>query len=692
MNIKDAEGFLSQLPLPAAHFNPSGEVVFLNSAFTKLLGYTKADIPTVEAHWPVFFPDDAYRKKVQKDWVTMLEESAKLGLPIQPMLLDIVAKNGEVKKLEVHSLQMGDMAITMWIDFTAKLKAEEELRIAAIAFDSEAVMLITNSAGVIIRVNKAFTRLTGYTSEDALGQTPAMLKSGRHDKEFYQHMWSILLEKGYWQGVMWNKRKNGSFYVDLLTITAVVSPDGRVSHYVGTYSDITHSKETEAKIYRLSYYDPITQLPNRRLLQERLEQVLTSTKRSGTYGALLFIDLDKFKMLNDTRGHDVGDMLLQQVAERLVSCLSEADTVARLGGDEFVVMLKCLSENLIEAVAQAEVAGEKILATFNQSYLLAGYEHHITASIGVTMFSGNLSSSEELLKQADIAMYQSKTDGRNTLRFFDPEMQAIVSKRASLEADLREALAQKQFVVYYQPQVAGDGRYTGAEALVRWLHPQRGLVSPLEFIPLCEETGLVLPLGHWVLETSCIQLAKWAEKPDTAHLSIAVNVSANQFHQENFVDQVLEALSNAGANPYKLKLELTESMLVSDVENIIAKMSILKDHGVTFSLDDFGTGYSSLSYLKRLPLDQLKIDQSFVRNILTDPNDAAIAKTIISLSDSLGLKVIAEGVEIDAQKDFLARHGCHAFQGYLFSKPVPIEKFEQLLGEFHSKVHHSLDK
>ncbi|MCF7971068.1 MAG: GGDEF domain-containing phosphodiesterase [Methylococcaceae bacterium] len=308
----------------------------------------------------------------------------------------------------------------------------------------------------------------------------------------------------------------------------------------------------------------------------------------------------------------------------------------------------------------------------------------VPPSIGVTMFSGNLRSSEELLKQADIAMYQSKTDGRNTLRFFDPEMQEIVTQRASLETDLREALEQRQFVVYYQPQVVGDGRYTGAEALVRWRHPQRGLVSPQDFIPLCEETGLILPLGHWVLETACMQLAKWAEKPGMDHLSIAVNVSANQFHQANFVDQVLAVLRNAGANPHKLTLELTESILVSDVENIIAKMSILKGHGVTFSLDDFGTGYSSLSYLKRLPLDQLKIDQSFVRNILTEPNDAAIAKTIISLSDSLSLRVIAEGGEIDAQKDFLARYGCHAFQGYLFSKPVPIEKFEQLLKSRHT--------
>ena len=422
MNANDAKSFLSQLPLPAAHFNPSGEVVYLNSAFTKLLGYTKEDIPNVEAHWSLFFPDEVYREKVQKDWFTALEMSAKSGVPIQPMLLDIVAKNGEVKKLEVHSLQVGDLALTMWIDFTEKFKAEDELRIAAIAFDSEAGVIITDSDGVIIRVNKAFTRLTGYSSEDALGQTPALLKSGKHDKEFYQRMWHSLQEKGGWHGELWNKRKDGSIYAELLTITAIVSFDGRTRNHVGTFSDITQKKAAEAEIHRLAYYDSLTQLPNRRLLEERLGQALISTNRSKLYGALLFIDLDKFKKLNDTRGHDVGDMLLQQVAERLVSCLREGDTVARLGGDEFVVMLKGLNANRMEAVVQTEVTGKKILTTLNQPYLLAGQEHYSTPSIGVTMFSGNLPSSEELLKQADIAMYQSKTEGRNRLRFFNPEI------------------------------------------------------------------------------------------------------------------------------------------------------------------------------------------------------------------------------------------------------------------------------
>ena len=426
----------------------------------------------------------------------------------------------------------------------------------------------------------------------------------------------------------------------------------------------------------LAFYDPLTQLPNRRLLMDRLVQALASSARSGHPGALLLIDLDNFKTLNDTLGHDKGDLLLQQVGQRLVSCVREGDTVARLGGDEFVVMLEVLSENPVEAATQAEAVGAKIIATLNQPYQLTGHANRSTPSIGLTLFTGHQNSIDELLKQADLAMYQSKTAGRNTLRFFDQKMQAVATDRAALEADLREALLQQQFLLYYQPQVMGEGRLTGAEALVRWQHPQRGMVSPAEFIPLAEETGLILPLGHWVLETACAQLARWATRPETKHLTLAVNVSANQMHQADFVAQVLAVLDKTGANPQHLKLELTESLLVSNVESAIAKMAALKALGVGFSMDDFGTGYSSLSYLKRLPLDQLKIDRGFVRDILTDPNDAAIARMVIALAESMGLAVIAEGVEIEAQRNFLSCLGCHAYQGYLFSRPLPIDEFE----------------
>ncbi len=434
-------------------------------------------------------------------------------------------------------------------------------------------------------------------------------------------------------------------------------------------------KGAEEVAMNLAFYDTLTQLPNRRLLMDRLARALASSAGSGNRGALLLIDLDNFKTINDTLGHDKGDLLLQQVGQRLVDCVREGDTVARLGGDEFIVILELLSKNAEEAAAQTEAVGIKILAALTQPYQLSGNENRSTPSIGLTLFEGHNAAIEELLKQADLAMYQAKTAGRNTQRFFDQKMQDIASDRATLEADMREALRLKQFILYYQPQIIGDSQLTGAEALIRWKHPQRGLVSPAEFIPMAEETGLILPLGYWVLETACTQLANWALNPSTAHLTLAINVSANQMHQNDFVSQVVEVLGKTGANPLRLKMELTESLLVSNVESAIAKMMTLKDLGVGFSLDDFGTGYSSLSYLKRLPLNQLKIDQGFVRDILTDANDVAIAKMVIALAQSMGLAVIAEGVEAEAQRGFLADLGCNAYQGYLFSRPLPIHEF-----------------
>jgi diguanylate cyclase (GGDEF)-like protein len=431
------------------------------------------------------------------------------------------------------------------------------------------------------------------------------------------------------------------------------------------------------KIKKLAFYDPLTSLPNRRLLLILLERTLAASSRHQRNGALLFIDLDNFKVLNDTLGHDKGDLLLQQVAQRLSACIREGDTVARLGGDEFVVMLKDLSENPQEAAKDAKTVGENILVALNQIYQLAGYEHNCSASIGVTLFADRHGTIDDLLKQADLAMYQAKAAGRNSLRFFDPEMQAQIMARAVMESDLREAILKDEFHLYYQVQVAGERRLTGAEALVRWEHPQRGIVLPAEFIPLAEETGMILALGNWVLESACTQLAIWATRPEMAHLTVAVNVSARQLHHSDFVNQVLAVLERTGAKPHRLKLELTESLLISNVEDVIAKMTALKARGVGFSMDDFGTGYSSLSYLKRLPLDQLKIDQSFVRDILIDPNDAAIAKMIVALADSLGLAVIAEGVETEAQRDCLALMGCHTHQGYLFSRPLPLAEFEE---------------
>jgi diguanylate cyclase (GGDEF)-like protein len=447
------------------------------------------------------------------------------------------------------------------------------------------------------------------------------------------------------------------------------------------YQFYTLRKEAVTKIERLAFYDPLTGLPNRRLLQDRLKLALAVSHRTGRQGALLFIDMDNFKTLNDNFGHHMGDLMLQVVAQRLKSCVRECDTVARLGGDEFVVVLEALSQLTLDSAVQAEMIGHKIIDILNQPYQLGTYEYHSTPSIGITLFNGQEQSSAELLKQADIAMYQAKTSGRNALRFFNQTMQATINARVSLEEDLRLGLKANQFILYYQPQVNHGGQIIGAEVLIRWQHPQRGLVPPAEFIPLAEETHLILNIGEWVLETACAQLKIWEGSELTRHLELAVNVSARQFHQIDFVMQVSQILNFNGINPTLLKLELTESLVLNDIDDTILKMNALRKIGVRFSMDDFGTGYSALSSLKKLPLDQLKIDQSFVRDISIDPDNTIIVETIIAMANKLNMEVIAEGVETEAQREFLQQHNCLLFQGYLFSRPVPIEEFELLLNK-----------
>ena len=565
------------------------------------------------------------------------------------------------------------------IDLTAQNAAEDQLRKLSLAVDqSPSSIVITNTDAEIEYVNDAFVQNTGYSREVAIGQNPRILQSGRHSRNFYLDMWRDLTRGKAWKGELHNKRKDGTEYTEFVVIAPLRQTSGQISHYVAVKDDITARKTAEDNANTLAFFDPLTHLPNRRLLIDRLARALAANERIKKCGALLLIDLDNFKMLNDTLGHDIGDLLLQGVAQRLSENVRECDTVARLGGDEFVVLLENLSEHSQIAATQAKQIGEIVLSALKRPYDLAANPCLSTTSIGITLFASH-QQIEDVLKQAELAMYQVKSTGRNGLRFFDPEMQKAVSIRAGLEADLHKAIEKGQFSLHYQVQMTSDRRLMGAEVLLRWYHPERGMVSPADFIPLSEETGMILPIGHWVLQTACTQLATWAPQLALSHLTLAVNVSAYQFKQPDFVQEVLSILDHSGANPKRLKLELTENMLVEDVEDMIVKMSALRAKGVSFSLDDFGTGYSSLSYLKRLPLDQLKIDQGFVRDILTDPNDAAIAKTIIALAESLGLGVIAEGVELEAQKDFLARHGCHAYQGYFFSRPLPLDDFESFV-------------
>jgi diguanylate cyclase (GGDEF)-like protein len=461
-----------------------------------------------------------------------------------------------------------------------------------------------------------------------------------------------------------------------LSVARKPGADAQDPRFIVLSRDITERKRAVDEINTLAFYDPLTSLPNRRLLLDRLQQAIAGLGRSQQHGALLLIDLDHFKLLNDDRGHAMGDELLKQVAARLGSSVREGDTVARLGGDEFVVVLQDLNVSLQSAATQAETVARNILGAMQQAYPIGSGQHHSTASVGVALFGADPGSPHDLLKRAEMAMYQSKAAGRNTLSFYDPEMQAVVSARAALEADLRLALPRGECQVHYQVQVDAHAQPTGVEALLRWRHPQRGMVPPMSFIGLAEDTGLIRELGHWVLLTACEQLVAWADDPRTSGLSIAVNVSAVQLNAAEFVQEVAQVLASTGARADLLKLELTESLLVKDVERTIVKMQALKALGVGFSLDDFGTGYSSLSYLKRLPLNQLKIDQSFVRQILHDENDAAIAHMVVALAQSLGLSVIAEGVETAAQRDCLASQGCYAYQGYFFGRPMPVAQLE----------------
>ncbi|MFN7861770.1 MAG: EAL domain-containing protein [Curvibacter sp.] len=528
--------------------------------------------------------------------------------------------------------------------------------------------------------NFRFTNFAGFredkstlTLADSLGKTRWELGALNLSEEDWQAHRAVLESHQTFRDLELQRLDSrGQVYWIAVSGMPVFDAHGQFRGYRGIGRDITLRKQAEDETQRLAFYDTLTGLPNRRLLMDRLTHALVTSARSRRYGALQFIDLDNFKDLNDTLGHDVGDELLEQVALRLVSCLREGDTAARFGGDEFVVMLEDLSDNNAEAVRQAELVGEKILARLNAPYELAGRQHSSSPSIGITLFRGGELSSDELLKRTDVAMYQAKAAGRNTLRFFDPKMQASVLARATIDTDLRQGLQQGQFLLHYQPLVDGARHIVGYEALLRWRHPRRGLVSPGEFIPVAEQTGLILPIGLWVLRAACQQLVDWARQPATRQLDLAINVSVRQFRQSGFVQEVLTVLDETGADPQRLKLELTESLLLGDVEDGIRKMSVLRERGVRFALDDFGTGYSSLSYLKRLPLDQIKVDQSFVRDLLTDPNDAAIVRTILALAQSLELQAVAEGVETEGQRRFLLDNGCNAFQGYLFGRPAPL--------------------
>ncbi len=564
-------------------------------------------------------------------------------------------------------------------DMARRLGDERELRIAATAFEIRQGLLITDPDGYIQRVNQAFSAVTGYSADEVVGKQTSLLSSGRHDAAFYQAMWQQLTATGHWQGEIWNQRKNSEIYPEWLSINAVRNSKGQITHYVAAMEDITERKAAEERIRHLALFDALTGLANRSLLLDRVQHAMNTAAYGGRYAALLFLDIICFKNINDLHGHPTGDQLLRLVAKRLDGATGASDTVARLGADEFVVIIESLGGDHQEAAAQAEQRAKVLQTTLDQPYRIDALKLHIGVSMGVTLFNDDSSTVSDLIQQADLAMHQAEAAGKQGIRFFDPAMQEAVSSRLRLEEDIRRGLQAEEFIPYLQPQLDEGGRVIGAEVLARWQHPRRGLLAPGIFIEVAEQAGLVEQIDLQMLYQACHQLALWRQSSATASLRLAVNLSARLLYQADFVDKLLQILTRSGADPHSLKLELTETMLLDDMPVAIARMHQLRDHGIRFSIDDFGTGYSSLAYLQKLPLDQLKIDQSFVRELPEDGNSLAIIRAICALAGSLQLEVIAEGVETKEQYTRLLDIGCRHFQGYLFGRPMPVDEFERLL-------------
>ena len=667
--------------------DPAGIYLTGNRQLERFFGVAEADI--VGKSDFDFVDEKTARSFLQRD-----REAIAAGGPTVYEEWLRCAADGRLARLETVKTPMfdggGRLVGVLGIarDVTRMRRAEEDLR------QSEALLVQSQrlaSVGHFVLDRESGELTTSEVFDEIFGIVPGRLHSldqllalvhPDHRQELAERLHYVMREGGQfeWRYRVVRAADGVERWMKMFAETGA-GGDGRPETMFGYVQDITEYKDAEARIQQLAFYDPLTRLPNRRLLFERLSRAKAMSARNGQFGGLIFIDIDNFKTLNDTRGHRLGDQLLEDVARRLTSCVRQEDTVARFGGDEFIVMVESLSDRMEDAAAQADAIGDKILHLMAQPFELGSHQHHCGASLGITLFHGTDLSDYDLLKQADLAMYQSKGAGRNTKRFFDPKMQSALAAHAALEDSLRRAVAGGEFVLYYQPQIARDRRLVGAEGLIRWAHPERGLVPPDEFIPVAEASGLILPIGRWVVESACRQLVAWSAGPATRDLSLAINVSARQFHEPGFVDEVRCALRESGADPLKLKLELTESLLLRDVDDCAVKMTALKDLGVRLSLDDFGTGYSSLAYLKRLPFSQLKIDRSFVRDVLADPNDAAIARTIIMLAKSFGLTVIAEGVEEEGQWGFLVGEGCDEAQGYLYGRPMPAGDFLAFAGQ-----------
>lgn len=671
----------------------AGRVIFMNAAAEKLLGqqekyligqlfhekvpFTLTDgFPLPIEYYPHF---RAILNGVSIQNNGLFLDANKQSFPIE------YRSNPIIQKGKINGAMVSFKNNRLYVESEKKLRQADErkkkmlieLEFHQKAMNEHAIVSITDITGKILYTNQKFTEISQYSQEELLGKNHHLLNSGHHPPEFFENLWKTITSGKVWHGKIKNHKRNGQIFWLDSTIVPFINEQGLPERFINISTDITISKLAAEQIEHLAFYDPLTNLPNRRMLMDKIDQILLSHSKHPNNYALLFIDLDNFKLLNDTLGHSIGDLLLQQVAQRLKDCVRETDMVARLGGDEFVIMLNNLSEQQLEATTQTEVVGKKVLLLLNQPYFLATHVYNNSPSIGVILFNNESPLNRDLLLQhADIALYQSKKAGRNTMRFFNPQMQLAINTSIAFEKDLHLAQAKHQFQIYYQSQVDHQCRIVGMEALIRWLHPKQGMILPEQFIPLAERTGLILSIGLWVLEEACSQLKVWQESPATRNLTVSVNVSAHQFYQDNFISQVLAIIQRHDIRPNLLKLELTESIFLENIESVITNMNALHDIGVGFLLDDFGTGYSSMQYLKKLPLDQLKIAESFIRDLSTDINDQVIVRTIIAMAHNLNLEVIAEGVETEEQRQFLINNGCTLFQGHLFSNPTPLEEIK----------------
>lgn len=612
-----------------------------------------------------------FGQKISRPLYTLIQQIRAYGK--QKTLPDFRLRNGSDPDIK-------HLADTFQNMISARLKIEEELRLLATTFNSDQGIIITDHNTIILRVNSAFTRITGYAANEVIGHSTRLLNASYHSADFFASLWRQLAQNGRFQGELWSRRKNGEIFPSWQTITAVNSPEGKVTHYVGIFSDISEQKANEQKIHALAYYDSLTGLANRPALLERLDYEIAHAKRNHHFGTIILLDLDHFKMLNDSLGHLHGDKLLQQVSNRLQNLIREEDMPTRLGGDEFVVLLHADQNDISSATKGALTVADKIIKALSQPYRIENREHYFSTSLGITLYPQTDKTNADLIQQADIAMYQAKAMGRNQACFFDPVMQAQADQRLIIEQELRKALEDRQFEVHYQPQFNADGALIGAEALLRWRHPERGMIAPSHFIPLAEDTGLIVPLGEWLLDTVCQQIKMWEQQNFTIE-HVAVNVSSRQFKQTDFIDFIQRTIQRHQIPFSRIMLELTESAIIENIDKTIAKMTTLKQLGIAISLDDFGTGYSSLSYLKQLPIDQLKIDKSFIDNIVTDNDELVIVTMIIAMAQLLKLNVIAEGVEVTEQLTILNSKGCHYYQGFYFSQPVPPEIFPEISRE-----------